>query len=190
MGPGKLAGVLLNHVPDTFTLTDAEHDGLKAAVTAWAHWAAERQGLAEAPVTHLLNALPSILDDFEDVYAEARAAAARAYVHDIVTSDMEMADLADLSARRSFAAPYPLLRTEELASVDATTASGRGQLVVSEFGSCQTDPDSRKQFVGAVSDIVEELWRGEPASTWTVARKLWATGEPRHEIIHELAGYR
>jgi hypothetical protein len=190
VGPGKLAGVLLNHVPDTFTLTDAEHDGLKAAVTAWARWAAERQGLDEAPVTHLLNTLPSIFDDFEDVYSEAHAAAARAYVRDVVTSNLEMAELADLAARRSFAAPYPLLRAEEMASVDATTASGRGQLVLSEFGSCETDPDSRKKFVRDVSDIVEELWRGEPTSTWTVARKLWATGESRHEIIHELASYR
>jgi hypothetical protein len=189
VGPAKLAGALLTHVPDTFTLTPAERDSAEAAVTAWARWAAERQGLDETAVTHLLNALPSIFADFEEVYADPHATAARAYVGDVVTSDLELTNLADLAARRSFAAPYPGLRAKELASVDATRASGRGLLVVGEFGSCK-DPAARKTFVNAVSDVVEELWRGEPSSTWAQALRLSAEGRSRHDVLHALAEHR
>ncbi|HSZ41739.1 MAG TPA: hypothetical protein VK817_17415 [Trebonia sp.] len=189
VGPGKLAGALLTHVPDTFTLTPAERDDAEAAVTAWARWAAERQGLDETAVTHLLDALPSIFADFEEVYADPHAAASRAYVRDVVTSDLELADLADLAARRSFAAPYPGLRAKELASVDATKASGRGLLVVGEFGSCK-DPADRKPFVNAVSDVVEELWHGKPAATWAQALRLSAEGRSRHDVLHALAEHR
>ena len=48
VGPHKLAAVLLVHVASTFTLTAAQLSGMEPAVTAWARWAARRQGLDEA----------------------------------------------------------------------------------------------------------------------------------------------
>jgi hypothetical protein len=187
VGPGKLAGTLLSYVPDTLSLTDAERAGMEAATTAWTRWAASRQDLDEAAVTHLLGELPSMFADFDEVYTDPHAVAARAYLSDVVTSDMEVADRDNIAARRAFAAPRPGLRAEEMASVDATKATGRGLLVLSEFGACKTDAAARKEFVNAVTGVVEELWLGEPASTWTRALQLSAGRMSRHDILHALA---
>ena len=34
--------------------------------------------------------------------------------------------------------------------------------------------------------VVEELWSGEPASTWEAARSLLGEGRNRHDAIHAL----
>jgi hypothetical protein len=33
---------------------------------------------------------------------------------------------------------------------------------------------------------VEELWSGQPVSTWEAARALLAEGRNRHDVIHAL----
>lgn len=190
VGPGKLAGVLLAHVPETFTLTEAELGGLADSVTAWTRWAAARQGLDGEAVTHLLGQLPSLFTDFDKVYNDPRAVAARAYVSDVVMSDIEMATLAGIAARRAFAMPHPGARAKEMALIDATKPSGRAMLVLNDFGSCKTDAEGRREFVHAVARVTEELWTGEPSSTWASALKLSAGGKSRHQILHELAERR
>ena len=190
VGPGKLAAALLTHVAGTFTLSREQRGGLEPAVTGWSRWAAERQGLDEAAVTHLLAELPSILTDFDESYADPYYVSTRAYLRDAVASDTEMAAVDDIVARRDFAAPYPDEREESLASVDATTPDGRALLVTAEFAHCNPDPALSKTFIAGVTAVVEELWRGEPSSTWEAAKTLIDEGNSRHDILHTLAAKR
>ena len=187
VGPGKLAATLLVHVPSTFTLTAAQRAGLEPAVTAWAQWAAGRQGLDEAAVTHLTSELSKIVGDFDEAYDDPHHTVMRSYVADLATSDADVSTLADIASRRAFAAPHPGARGEGLESVDATSTDGRATLVAAEFAGCRTDPVISKEFVATVTDAVEELWSGEPSSTWEEAEKLLAGGTTRHDILHTLA---
>ena len=36
--------------------------------------------------------------------------------------------------------------------------------------------------------VIEELWRDEDSPTFQTARRMFADGVSRHEIIHHLAG--
>ena len=197
VGPGKLSSTLLTHVVSTFTLSEAQREGLQPAVTAWARWAAERQRLDEAAVTHLLNELPTIFGEFDEAYAEPFFAITRSYQRDAVTSDIEMAALNDLVARREFAVPMPDDRGEILSEsisapglIDAADPGGRAALVAAEFAHCKPGAVVGKPFVAAVTDVVEELWSGSPAATWEDAKKLIDDGKSRHDILHTLAGQR
>ena len=196
VGPGKLASALLTHVVSTFTLSEAQREGLEPAVTSWARWAAERQGLDEAAVTHLLNELPPIFGEFDEAYAEPFFAITRSYQRDAVTSDIEMTALNDLVARREFAVPMPGDREEMFAEpaddpelIDAADPDGRAALVAAEFAHCKAGALG-KPLVAAVTDVVEELWSGSPAATWEDAKKLIDDGKSRHDILHTLAGRR
>jgi hypothetical protein len=42
--------------------------------------------------------------------------------------------------------------------------------------------------MAAVQRVVAELWDGEPEETFAAARRLFASGADRHDIIHTLAG--
>lgn len=196
VGPGKLASAL-THVAARFTPSEAQREGLESAVTAWARWAAERQGLDEAAVTHLLNELPSIFGRFDEAYADPFFAATRSYQRDVITSDIEMTALDDLAARREFAVPMPDDRAEILSEsvdapelIDAADPDGRAVLVAAEFAHCKPGALTGKPFVASVTDVVEELWSGSPAATWEEARRLIDDGKSRHDILHTLAGRR
>ncbi|HWG00432.1 MAG TPA: hypothetical protein VG164_01120 [Trebonia sp.] len=191
VGPGKLAAMLLVHVPSTFMLSAAQRAGLEPAATAWTQWAAAREGLDEAAVAHLMAELTNIAGDFDAAYDDPRHVGLRAYSRDVATSDADVNVLAGISARRAFAEPHPGGRTSpDLAAVDATTAAGRATLVSAEFAGCRSDPLSSKEFVAAVTDVVEELWRGDPPATWDEAQQLHDGGMSRHDVLHALADKR
>ena len=58
-GRHKLGAALLVYAAGTFTLTAAQIDGMRPAVTAWTRWAARRQGLGEAGHRTLMTHLAS-----------------------------------------------------------------------------------------------------------------------------------
>jgi hypothetical protein len=187
VGPLKLTAALLVHVASTFTLTAAQHDSLRPAVTAWTRWAAERQGLDEAATDHIMTRLPGILDEFRPAYDDPYGVLARGYLRDIATVDAELPWLADQRARREFAVPLPESLDPSVAPLDATDADQRAALAVAEFADCGTDDATREQLQTAVKRIVEEAWNDDPPATWEKARRLLADGLSRHDVMHRLA---
>jgi hypothetical protein len=188
IGPHKLAAMLLVHVAGTFTLTDAQHAGMRAAVTAWARWAARRQGLDEAAVDTVMTSLVDTLDEFPDAYDHPYSAAARSYLRDVATWDAGLPWLADELARREFAAPLPGDREASTDGIDATDAHGRAEIAIAEFAECGGGGADAIRLLTAVPRIVEEIWHDEPAATWETAKKLLAEGLDRHDVLHRLAG--
>ena len=188
VGPHKIGAMLLVHVADTFTLTDAQRDGMVPAVTAWTRWAAGRQGLDEAAADLLMRRLAETLDAFPDEYDHPYATACRGYLRDVATPDVDLAWLADQFARRRFAAPLPGERDPDTDGIDVTDSRGRAEIAVAEFAECAPGGGATIRLLTAVPRIVEEIWHDNPATTWEKARKLLAEGHDRHDVLHRLAG--
>jgi hypothetical protein len=61
-------------------------------------------------------------------------------------------------------------------------------VVEREFASCALDAgQTREDLIASATRVVEELWSGQPVSTWETARALLAEGRNRHDVIHALA---
>ena len=188
VGPHKIGAMLLVHVASTFTLTDAQREGMAPAVTAWTRWAADRQGLDQAATDQVLTRLAEALDAFPDEYDGAYAIGCRGYLRDVATPDVDLAWLADQFARRRFAAPLPGERDPSVDGIDASDEYGRAEIAVAEFADCGGGGPDGIRLLTAVPRIVEEIWHDNPATTWEKARKLLAEGYDRHEALHRLAG--
>ena len=188
VGPYKLGAMLLVHAASTFTLTDAQRDGMEPAVTAWTRWAARRQGLDEAAIDTVMAKLADPLSAFRAVYDNPYATACRGYLREVATPDVELAWLADQIARRRFAVPLPGERDPGMDDVDATDPRGRAKIALAEFAECGDGGASTIKLLAAVPRIVEEAWNDNPATTWERAKQLLAEGHDRHEVIHRLAG--
>jgi hypothetical protein len=189
-GRHKLGAALLVYVASTFTLSAGQINGMRPAVTAWARWAARRQGLAEAATETLMTHLATVLGDFQGAYDDPVNVAARGYVRDIAGPDADAARLADCRARRELAAPLPENRDPEDEAVDPADPDGRAVLVASEFGQCDLQGADTDEFLAAASRVVEELWRGDPPATWQAGKSLLAEGHDPHDVIHLLAESR
>lgn len=187
-GPNRLVGVLLGHVPSTFTLSPAQREGMEAAVGAWARWSAAHQDLDEAAAGHLLARLPETFADFPDAYDDAESVAARAYVRDIAASDVDVAWLTDCRNRREVAVTPPADHDPGTAAADAdvTDAGGRAVLTAHEFASCAPEGPAGERFMTAAKRVVEELWHDDPPATWQTAKAMLAKGLDPHEVIHRL----
>jgi hypothetical protein len=186
VGPRKIAA-MLGHVASTFALTDEQQAGIRPAVTAWATWATQHQGLEEAAAAEVLAAVPKALDEFADGYDDPRSVLARAYVSDLSTPDADVTGLAAAVTRRSVAVPFPDGRDGE-PGMDVTDPAARAAMVAAEFATCHLDEgQTREALLAGATRVVEELWSGEPAATWEQARQLLADGRSRHDAIHVLA---
>jgi hypothetical protein len=189
-GRHKLGAALLVYVASTFMLSAGQIDGMRPTVTAWAHWAARRQGLDEAATETLMAHLATVLGDFQDAYDDPLNVAARGYVRDIARPDADAAWLADCRARRELAAPLPENRDPDDAAVDPADRDGRAVLVASEFGACDLEGADADEFLAAASRVVEELWHDDPPATWQTGRSLLAKGHDPHDVIHLLVKSR
>jgi hypothetical protein len=187
VGPRKIAHLLLGHVPNTFSLSAAQRQHLEPAVTAWIRWSAEHRGLDEAAITRLTESIPETLGRFDQAYDDPEAATARSYLADLATGDADVSQLAEHVARRMFAVPMPRL-TEDGGPVDAGDTGVRRALTEEEFAGCTPHAGlSREEFMAAVQRVIAELWDGDPEETFAAARRLFASGADRHDIIHTLA---
>jgi hypothetical protein len=189
-GRYKLGAALLVYVVSTFTLSAAQIDGMRPAVTAWAGWAARRQGLDEAATETLMTHLTTVLGDFQAAYDDPANVVARGYVRDIAVPDADVAQLADSRARRELAAPLPENRDPDNAAVDPADPAGRALLIASQFGTCDLGGADSDEFLAAVSRVVEELWRDDLPATWQAGKSLLAKGHDPHDVIHLLAESR
>jgi hypothetical protein len=186
VGPRKLVHILLGHVPNTFAVSPAQRAHLEAAVTAWVRWSAEQRGLGEAETARLLEPLPDAFGRFDAAYADPDSATIRGYVTDLAGSDADVSWLSRSVGRRMFALPVLELRDGQPAV--ATPAERRAR-VEAEFGECIPPAGlTSEQLVDAVSGVIEELWHDDANTTFDVARRMFAEGVDRHDIIHRLAG--
>ena len=185
VGPRKLAHILLGHVPNTFVLSPAQRSHLEPAVTAWVRWSAERRDLDEAETAILGDQVPMVLSRFGQAYDDPDAVAIRGYASGLASSDADVSWLSDNVGRRMFALPIP----QQHAPLDLADPADRRRLVEAEFGAC-TPPTgmTSEEFVDAAYRVIEDMWRDEDSPTFAAARRMYADGVSRHDIIHQLAG--
>ncbi len=184
VGPRTLTHLLLGHVPNTFVLSPAQRGHLEPAVTAWLRWSAGQRDLGEAGTAALMEQATQVLSRFGEAYNDPDAATIRGYASGLAASDADVARLAEGVDRRMFALPMP----ERRAPLDLTDPAGRRGLVAAEFGPCIPPPGlTSEEFVDAAHHVVEEMWRDENP-TQAEARRLFAEGLSRHDLIHRLAG--
>ncbi len=185
VGPRKLAYILLGHVPNTFVLSPAQRSHLVPAVTAWVRWSADHRDLGDAETEVLMEQVPKVLDRFEAAYDDPDAVTVRGYTSGLAASDADVSWLSDNVGRRMFALPIP----QQHAPLDLADPADRHRLVEAEFGAC-TPPTgmTSEEFVEAAYRVVEELWRDEDNPTYQAAKRMFADGVSRHDLIHRLAG--
>jgi hypothetical protein len=185
IGPRKIAYLLLGHVPNIFSVSAAQRQHLEPAVTAWTRWSAEHRGLDEAATARLTEALPGVFGRFGAAYDDPQAVTARSYLSDLAVSDADVSELAAHAARRLFAMPLP---SSDGGPVDVGDPAVRRGLIEAEFAECTPHAGlTREEFMAAVQRVVDELWAGDPARTFAEARRLFASGADRHDILHTLA---
>jgi hypothetical protein len=186
VGPRKLVHILLGHVPNTFDISAAQREHLEAAVTAWARWSAAQRDLTEAETARLLESLPDAFSRFDAAYGDPDSATIRGYVADLAASDVDVSWLSRSVGRRMFALPVFEARDGQPA---VGTPAERRSRVEAEFGGCNPPAGmTAEQLVDAVYGVIEELWYDDANTTFDTARKLFAEGINRHDVIHRLAG--
>jgi hypothetical protein len=187
IGPRKIVHLLLGHVPNTFSLSAAQRQHLETAVSAWTRWSAEHHGLDEAATARLMESLPEVFGQFGAAYDDPDAVTARSYVADVATSDADVSELAGHVARRLFAVPMPDADGDE-GPWDLGDPVVRRALTLTEFAECTPHAGlTRAEFMAAVHRVIAELWDDDPAQTFAAARRMFASGSDRHDIIHTLA---
>ena len=83
-------------------------------------------------------------------------------------------------------------------AVDGTATEGpaaavgdpavRRALAEAEFGTCTPHAGlTQEEFLAAAHRVIAELWDDDPQETFQAARRLFASGADRHDIIHTLA---
>jgi hypothetical protein len=189
VGPLKLTHMLLGHVPNTFTLSPAQRQHLEPAVTAWTRWSVPYRDLDEAQTAHLVKYLPDTFARFDNAYDNPEAVTARSYLTDLAASDSDISWLASQLARRMFAVPMP--QPHDDGRLNAGDSADRRALVESEFAACAPPGGmTSEQFVSAADQVISELWHNDPPETFQAARRLFADGAERHDIIHALVAAR
>jgi hypothetical protein len=178
-------------VPNTFPLSPAQRQHLEPVVTAWTRWSAEHRGLDEAATARLAESLPEVFGRFGAAYDDPETATARSYLADLAVSDADVSGLATHVARRMFAVPMPGPGADGApvdAAVDVGDPAVRRALAEAEFGACTPHAGlTQEEFLAAVHRVIAELWDDDPQETFQAARRLFASGADRHDIIHTLA---
>ena len=158
-----------------------------SAAFAWIRWSAEHRGLDEAAAARLTDHLAEVFGRFGRAYDDPDAVTARGYLADLAASDADVSQLAGHVARRVFAVPMPPPASDGT-PVDVGDPAVRRALAETEFAECTPHAGlTREEFMTAVHRVLAELWDGDPAETFEAARRLFAAGADRHDIIHTLA---
>jgi len=99
-----------------------------------------------------------------------------------------VSELAGYVARRMFAVPLPSPAQDGPGPVDLGDPATRRALAEAEFAECTPHAGTtREDFMAAVHRVIAELWDDDPPETFAAARRMFASGADRHEIIHTLA---
>jgi len=72
---------------------------------------------------------------------------------------------------------------------DVGDPAARRALAEAEFAGCTPPANmTSEQFVTAAHRVIAEIWDDDPPETFQAARRMFAAGAARHDIIHALAG--
>ena len=157
-------------------------------MTAWTAWSAAQRGLDEAATARLAESLPEVFGRFERAYDDPDAIMARSYLADLAVGDADVSELARHVARRMFAVPLPQPAEDGPGPVDLGDPATRRALVDAEFADCTPHAGmTSEDFMAAVHRVIAELWDDDPPRTFGAARRMFAAGADRHDIIHTLA---
>jgi hypothetical protein len=86
-----------------------------------------------------------------------------------------------------FAVPLPD-PPDDGGPVDLRDPDVRSALIETEFAECTPHASlAHEDFMAAVQRVVAELWEDDPEETFAAARRMFAAGADRHDIIHTLA---
>jgi hypothetical protein len=185
VSPGKTSALFAMWLSTDPTLDERHRAAVGSVYTAWNRWAAARMGLPEAAYEELDSAVAHCAGVFEEDYQQnARRAQelASRYLADL--SDLEPDELDAAMIRRMFAVPPLSKPGEEMP--DPSDSGERRAIIALEhedvlFGS--EEPDVHIAIHEALAD---QLWGNEPPEVWAAAQRLTASGQSRHDVLHQL----
>ncbi|WP_236790174.1 hypothetical protein [Amycolatopsis sp. GM8] len=191
VGPDKLASFVDLVDDGAIELTDEQDEALEKVLPAWARWGAFRDGLPEAAVEPLLEAVEDRL--YERALEGDDESAMDSYLDGF--EDLDESEVAALLERRQFAIPsvYTEIADEEV-ELDPADPEQRRLLVIGEHPEFQAslaeDDLDEESFlrVAAHTTVVDQLWDDEPAEVWQAAQRLLGRGVERTQVLEELAG--
>ena len=187
IGPRKIAHPLLGHVPNTFALSAAQREAPRAGGDRLGPLVGRAPRAGEAATARLADSLPEVLGRFDAAYDYLDAVTARSYLAGLAASDADVAQLAGHVARRMFAVPVPPSGGGG-APVDLSDPAVRWARTEAEFAACTPHSGlTVEEFRAAVQRVIAELWDDDPKQTFAAARRMFASGADRHDIIHTLA---
>lgn len=184
VSPAKVARFLEDWLPTHGEMSTEVEEALAEVLPAWVRWRAAQQGLPEAAVAELLDAVDDCLEGGGDLDS---------YLVD-VPDDLSPDAVAELLDRRMFAVPSVVTELgEETLAFDPNDADELALLVVGEHPELHDvlDDDSEdaeevREFLALKVAVVDQLWRDEPAETWEAASFLRAQGQERDEVLAAL----
>jgi hypothetical protein len=177
IGPIWLGHVLGEYVPRTFEVSAAQRAGLAPAVTAWARWAARRQGFDEVAVARLVERVAEIDASFDTSYNEPAVVALRAYVSDVAAGGGDGAELEQVRARRHHAVPLPARRTPSSRHLQLSDPEHRHRILAEQLRDWSlSDTDSPTEWLAALQSVSDQLWDADPPQLADAAREYVASG--------------
>ncbi len=199
VSPVKTELFLLDWLPRTADLDEAEQAAMPEVMRAWVRWAG-----ADLPV-EAREALDEAAADFGDRFPLAYAGwdgpdIAELLLADVAESSLGPDELEDVLERRIFTMPFTGTRIgdEDFSELDPGDEDERRLLITGEhpeYHDVLSDPMSEELVDGAnprlhvaMHEIVaNQLWHDDPPEAWEAAQRLTAAGMERHDVLHAIA---
>lgn len=200
VSPMKTEIFLMDWVPRTVVLSDAEQAAMPSVVAAWVRWAGERGRLPADALEELDEAAEMFGGQFPDAYADPdRAGLAKSLLAGLAGDVPDAETLGDTLDRRLFAMPCYGTRIgdEDYPRLDPGDEDERGLLITGEhpeYHEVLDDPTSEELIdetnprlhIAMHELVANQLWHDDPPEAWQAAQRLTAAGQERHDVLHAL----
>ncbi len=159
IGPVWLDHALGDHVSCVFELTPAQRAALVPAVSAWASWAARKQGLPASAVGLLLRRITELDAVFDDLYADPDLLPLRCYLSDVAARTADGEDLLRAHRQRILAVPPPARRAAGSQHLLASDPEHRRRIHAERIASDGTpDGVAERDWLDALAGVSDRLW--------------------------------
>ena len=188
IGPVWLGHALEDHVPRIFELTAAQRSGLVPAVTAWARWAAGKQGLPDAAVDRLTERVTEIDERFDAVYSDPDLVPLRCYLSDVAAVTADSEDLLRAFTLRAQAVPLPHLRPTESRPLLASDPLQRRRILADDAEEWGPNEDvSTQDWLDALTQVSDQLWHDDPPEVGQAVLRYLDGDGPEPGLLDDLA---